>query len=398
MSEPTENNTSAQQVMEAVTELREEFKKSTVDFEKIDRIEKFLETQEAKNQELVVEKKKAEKSVEEIKERMDALEVELARAGKSGNEKNYKDTEEYKAMNAYCKLGERMESEQKQLLRTDSDTAGGFLTTTELDSEITKKITEISAIRSVARVRTLASKAMEVPVRDTIPTATYEGEAETSTDSVSSYSSETLNTFAQTFTSPVTMDMLMDAEFDMESEIMGDAGEAFAQGEGLNFVNGDGVKKPAGFVADSRVQAGARDGSGSSTFTADDVILLTGDLKVGYNPMYIFNRQTLAFIRTLKSTDGQFLWLPGLNGPVANTINGFPYLIAQDMPAIATDAFPIAFGDFQKGYTIVDRTGMSVVRDEFTEKRRRIIEFTISRWNYGQVTLPEAITLLKTVS
>ena len=388
----------ATDVMQAVTALREEFNKKSPDFDKIDKIELVLEAQETKNQERLTETKAAETKAEEMKERIDALELELARSGGTGDQKNYKESDEYKAMNDYCKVGERVANEQKQLLRTDSDTAGGFLTTIELDTEITKKITEISNIRSIARVRTISSKAMEVPVRGTLLVATYEGEAESNEDSVTTYSNETLNTFRQTVNIPITMDMLMDAEFDMESEIMGDAGEAFAQGEGLNFVVGDGVKKPAGFVSDTRVQAGARNGSGSSTFTADDVILLTGDLKVGYNPMYVFNRQTLAFIRTLKSTDGQFLWLPGLNGPVANTINGFPYLIAQDMPAIATDAFPIAFGDFQRGYTIVDRTGMSVVRDEFTQKKKAIVEFTINRWNYAQVTLPEAITLLKTIA
>ena len=83
-----------------------------------------------------------------------------------------------------------------------------------------------------------------------------------------------------------------------------------------------------------------------------------------------------------------------------NTINGFPYVLMQDMPGqvadvFVSDTFPVAFGDFLRGYTIVDRTGMNVVRDEFTMKRKAIIEFTLNRWNYGQVVLPEAITLLK---
>jgi len=269
------------------------------------------------------------------------------------------------------------------------------LTTTELDNEIVKKITEISAIRSVARVRTISSKAMEIPVRDRILQATYEGETESNEDDTSGYSNETLNTFRQSVNVPITIDMLQDGEFDMEAEIMGDAGEAFAQGEGLNFVLGNGVKKPHGFAADTRVTSAARDSETSSVLSADDVILLTGDLKTGYNPMYAFNRRTLAFLRTLKSTTGDFLWQPGMNGPVANTLNGFQYLVAEDMPDIADNAFPVAFADFRRGYTIVDRTGMSVVRDEVTRKKNAIVEFTINRWNYGQVTLPEAIKLLR---
>lgn len=386
----------AQEIMVAVTALREEFEKKTVDYEKIDKIEAFLDEQEKKNQALLVDKKQLELREVETKERIDLLEVELARSGGSADEKNYKDSKAYKALNNYCKLGMDIDSEQKALLRTDSDVSGGYLTTVELDTEITRKITEISNIRSVARVRSISSKAMEIPVRDTILSANYEGEGEINEDSVSTYSSETLNTFRQSINIPITMDMLQDAAFDMESEIMRDASEAFAKGEGHNFIVGDGVKKPSGFISDARIVAAARLSEINDAVTADDVILLTGDLKTGYyNTIYIFNRRTLAILRTLKNAVNGFLWQPGLNGPVANTLNGFDYLVAEDMPDIADGAFPIAFGDFQRGYTIVDRTGMSVIRDEYTQKKKAIIEFTINRWNYGQVTLPEAITLLQ---
>lgn len=385
----------AQAIMEAVTELRQEFEKKTIDHEKIDKIEVFLDEQEAKNQELLADKKSLEDKATELKERLDALEVEMTRSGGDSENKNYKDAEEYKALNNYCKNGLLIDEEHKALLRTDSDVAGGYLTSTEMDTEIIRKIVEISNIRSVVRVRTISKKSLEMPVRDTILVANYEGEAEENQDDVSGYSSETLTTFRQSVNVPVTIDMLQDAEFDMEAEIMRDATEAFAKGEGVNFVVGDGVKKPSGFVSDTRVSSAARESETTGAVTASDVILLTGDLKTGYMPIYVFNRRTLAVLRTLKDGVGGFLWQPGLNGPVSMTLNGFDYLVAEDMPDIANGAFPIAFGDFQRGYTIVDRTGMSVVRDEFTQKKKAIVEFTMNRWNYGQVTLPEAIKLLE---
>jgi len=385
-----------QDVMEAVTALRSEVESKSIDKDKVDKIEKFLDEQEEKNQTNLASIKSAGVREAELQERMDVLEIELARSGDKGGKKNYKESEEYKALNRLCKVGiDRMDSEEKALLRTDSDTSGGFLTTTEMDSEITRKITEISNIRSVARVRTIVSKALEMPIRDSLLVATYEGEAESNEDDATTYSSETLTTFRQTVNVPITIDMLQDAAFDMESEIMRDSGEAFSKGEGNNFVVGDGIKKPAGFIADPRVVANARVTEEDDTVTATDVILMTGDLKQGYRPIYLFNRTTLAFLRTLKADHNNFLWQPGLNGPVSLTLNGFDYLIAEDMPKIADGAFPIAFADLQSGYTIVDRTGMSVIRDEFTRKKQAIVEFTINRWNYGQVTLPEAIQLLK---
>lgn len=384
-------------VLLGVKELREEFDKKSPNFDKIEKIEKSLEKQEEHNQALLAETKAAEKREGEVKERMDALESELARSGGAGEGKNYRDSAEYKALETFVKEGGyALDQEQKAALRTDSDVQGGFLVATEMDNAITKKITEISAIRSIARVRTLGSKSLSVPVRDTIPTAAYEGEAEQGGEDTATYQNETLTAFRQTVTIPVTMDMLMDSAFNMEAEIMADGAESFAQGEGQGFVTGTGFKQPSGFTVDSRVVANARTSAASATIGFDDMMNLTGDLKTGYNPVYVFNRRTLAFLRTLKGGDGHPLWQPGMNGVVMNTINGFPYLIANDMADIASNSISVAFGDFARGYTIVDRTGMAVIRDELTQKKKAIVEFTLQRWNTGQVTLPEAIKLLKT--
>jgi HK97 family phage major capsid protein len=399
-----------QEINEAVGQLRTLVESKSADTSEtksqISKIEKFLDGQEVINQKSL-EKEKAQEAKElelkealesqgkDFKERIDMLEIELSRGG-SSNEKNYRDTEEYKALNFLCSKGDKLIAEEhKALLRTDSNTAGGFLVPTEMDSMITKKITEISDVRAIARVRTIASKSLEIPVRDTIPTSTYEGEAEAGGDSQSTYQNETVTPFRQTVTIPITQDMLQDAAFDMQAEIFTDSQESFAQGEGLNHVSGDGHKKPKGFTADTRVQTGARETAASGTLDADAVILLTGDLKTGYNPIYTLNRRTLATIRTLKGGDGHYLWQPGLNGVVASTINGFSYRLLNDMPDIAGGAYSIAFGDFLRGYTIVDRTGLAIVRDEVTQKKKAIIEFTLHRWNTGQVTLPEAIKLLK---
>ncbi|MBL4700590.1 MAG: phage major capsid protein [Phycisphaeraceae bacterium] len=394
---PESDTPTMNDVMEGLKQLRVEFDKKSPNSEKIEKIEKTLEKQEAKNQDHIKEQKSAEKREGEMKERMDVLETELARSGGQGEGKNYKDSDEYKALDVFVKKGlYHPETEQKAVLRTDSDVQGGFLVPTEMDNAITKKIIEVSAIRSIARVRTIGAKSLEVPVRNTIPVAEYEGEGEQGGDSTSTYENETLTAFRLTTTIAITMDMLMDSAFDMESEIMQDGADSFAQKEGNKFVVGTGHKQPSGFTVDSRVVANARISAASATIGFDDMMNLTGDLKTGYNPVYVFNRRTLAFLRTLKGGDGHPLWQPGMNGIVVNTINGFPYLIAEDMSDIASNSISVAFGDFARGYTIIDRTGMAVIRDELTQKKKSIVEFTLQRWNTGQVTLPEAIKLLKT--
>jgi len=389
-----EQNIELKDVHEALSTLRAEVEKGRPDQEIIVKCNALLDGYEAKNQEIVASIEAEKKAAEETAERVKALEAELARGSAAGTA-DYHESQEYKTLEKFLKSGDFESREEKALLRTDVDTAGGYLVTSEMDNMITKKITEISPVRTVARVRTVSRKTLEMVVRSGIPTAAYEGEAEQGGESASSYQAESLTAFRQTTTIPVTLDQLMDSSFDMEAEIMSDAMEAFAQGEGNKFILGTGVKQPEGIVANTTLQAAARTSSTSGVIDAEDFILLTGDLKVGYDPSYMLNRRTLANLRTKKSTTGSFLWQPGLNGPTAATINGYRYVLAEDMPDIAANAYSVAFGDFRRGYTIIDRTGISVIRDEVTRKKEAIVEFTINRWNYGQVTLAEAIKLLK---
>jgi HK97 family phage major capsid protein len=391
-----------QEVMESVTALRAELKSLSPDLDKVNLIEKSIESFEENSQKIIAAQKESDQKAIEMEEKasgmeelIKTLEIEVARNGTS-SEKNFRDTPEYKSLYQFVMTGDFKDSEQKSMLRTDSDIAGGFLVPVEMDNQITKEIVDISDIRSIARVRTIGAKTLEIPVRSSIPVATYEGETDAGDDSTSKYANESLTAFRQTHTVPITMDMLMDSAFNMDSEIMSDSAEAFAKGEGTGFVNGSGHKQPSGFLQDSRVTG--LTSSTSGTIDADDIILLSGEIKSGYSGTYVFNRRTLAFLRTLKATDGNFLWQPGLNGVVANTINGSPYIVADDMPDIASNSKSVAFGDFLRGYTIVDRTGISVVRDEFTAKRKAIVEFTINRWNTGQVTLAEAIKTLTTAA
>lgn len=388
--------TTIEKVMEAVTELRSEVEKKSPDPEKIEKLNKRIDGWEEFQQKYLRDLKNSEKIEKDLKERIDGLEVNLALSAKKINPNHYKEMPEYKALETFIKQGkDGLEQEQKAVLRTDVDTAGGFLIQRELDARITKKIVEISNVRGSARVRTIGVKTLEIAVRNGIPTSTFEGEAESGDDSQSDYTNEGITAFRQTFTTGITVDSLMNSGFDMESELMTDAGEAFAEGEGMNFVNGDGFKKPKGFIVDTRVTDNARTTEQAGQISFNDTMLLTGDLKTGYNPEYFFNRRTLAQLRIIKGGDGHPVWQPGMNGVVANTINGFNYVILNDMPDIASNAIPIAFADLNKGYLIIDRTGMVIIRDELNLKRQAIVEFTFRRWLTGQVVLPEAIKVLK---
>lgn len=401
-----------EQVGNAVDELRKAVEAKSVDHAKLEKIDAVLDDYEAKNQKLVLAQKQLEnhektiaefktqleeKGVEsgKIREQVDALEMALAKSLSGSNPDSYHDSKEFKSFNAYIVEGEKnMNVELKAELRTDSATEGGVLVIPEMENNILKMITEIDPIRSIARVTPISAKSLIIPVEKTIPVAQYEGEAETSQESVGSYGSETLTAFRLTHTVPITRDMLMDAAFNMEAEIMNSSARAFAYGEGFGFVLGTGFKQPTGFLNDSRISSVGGVSGSSGVLSADDPIVLQGQLKQGYSGTFVLNRRTLADLRRKKSTDGVYLWQPGLNGPAMATLSGDPYVLANSMPDIAASAKVLAYGDFGIGYRIVDRTATEVIRDDYTRKKEAIVEYTIHRWNTGKVVLPEAIKVL----
>lgn len=395
----------------AVHELRRAVETKTLDEDKFKKLNVVLDSYEEKNQALVTATKQLEnhektiadfktqleeKGVEagKIREQVDALEMALAKSITANSPNSYRDSQEFKSFKSFVVEGEKnMSLELKAELRTDGATEGGVLVIPEMEGNILKAITEIDPIRSIARVRPISTKSLIVPIEKTIPVAQYEGEAEMGTESVGSYGSETLTAFRLTHTVPITRDMLMDAAFNMEAEIMDASARAFAYGEGYGFVLGTGFKQPTGFLNDSRI-TGLTGTGGSGAISADDPIRLQGELKQGYNGTFVMNRRTLANLRTKKSTDGVYLWQPGLNGPAMATLSGDPYVLANSMPDIAGSAKVLAYGDFGIGYLIVDRTATEVIRDDYTRKKEAIVEYTIHRWNTGKVVLPEAIKVL----
>lgn len=403
MADPT-----LQEVHSALSELRTSFdaidSKNEKNFSeldaltkgKVDKINEFLDLQEVKNQDLVKQQAIDVKANEELNERFDALEKSVAHSS-TVDKKDYKETEEYKALAFYFKHGDtKLTAEHKALLRTDIDSQGGYRTTEELDTMIIKKITEISPIRAVSRVRTVSAKEFRMVTRDSILQATFEGETGTSEEDTSTYGSIIMNTYRQTVTVPLTIDQSMNDAFNIEADIFADANESFAQGEGQEFILGVNPTGPKGIIVNASI--GGLDSGTTGKVDADDYILIQGELKVGYNPMYAFNRRTLADLRTKQSTSGGYLFLPGLNGPAANTVAGAPYILAEDMPDIAAGNKAVLYGDFMRGYTIIDRTGLSSIRDDFTRKKDAIIEYTIHRWLNGAVTLPEAFKIITVAS
>jgi HK97 family phage major capsid protein len=204
-----------------------------------------------------------------------------------------------------------------------------------------------------------------------------------------------------------TQTLLDDAIVDIDRWIADEVESAFAEQEGAAFVAGDGVNKPKGFLASVTVDNAAWEwgklgfvatgqaGGFPAASPTDKLIDLIYALRAGYrqNAVFVMNRKTQGAIRKFKDADGNYLWQPPAGAGQAATLMSFPVVEAEDMPDIAANSLSIAFGDFKRGYLVVDRAGVRVLRDPYSAKPY-VLFYTTKRVG-GGVQDYDAIKLLK---
>ena len=205
-----------------------------------------------------------------------------------------------------------------------------------------------------------------------------------------------------------TQTLLDDAVVDIEQWIAEEVDVVFAEQEGAAFINGNGVAKPTGLLAYPKstlaawgwgktayLPTGVAGGFAASN-PSDILVDLVYALRSGYrqNARFLMNRKTQALIRKFKSTSGEYLWAPPATPDGKAMLLNFPLVESEDMPDIAADAFPIAFGNFKRAYLIVDRRGIRVLRDPYSAKPY-VLFYTTKRVGGGLQDF-DALRLLKT--
>ena len=310
---------------------------------------------------------------------------------------------EYKeAFSAYVKRGE------EKALQIGVPSDGGFVVPAEVETEITRLMTHISPIRAIAGVRQVSGAVYKRPITVTGPQTGWVGETASRPTTNSQTLAELSYPTTELYAMPAaTTAFLDDAAVDVGQWIADEVNAAFAAQETTAFVNGDGVNKPSGFLSGTKVAeaswswgglgylATGASGALPASHASDILIDLVYALKAGYrqNANWVMNRKTQGALRKLKDVDGNYLWQPAANAEGRASFMGFPLVEAEDMPNIAANSFSIAFGDFKRGYLIVDRQGVSVLRDPFSSKPY-VLFYTTKRVGGGIADF-DAIKLLK---
>jgi HK97 family phage major capsid protein len=357
--------------------------------EKLKNIEADLDRFEDINQKLTL----AQEQTKSMEEKLSGMETMLKRPEAGLDTKS--DDMEMKLFDKWMRHGEKgMDVEEVKALTVSDDSQAGFLAPPEYVNELIKTITEISPMRQIARVRSTTQKSVQMPSR----TATFSAQwvAETGTRSeTTGYTTqlEEIPTHEHYALVDISSAMLEDSVFNLESEMNGEFATQFAKNEGTAFVSGSAVGRPEGVTTNSSI--GTTNSGSGTALTGDGLIGLVHDIKTDYgrNGTFIFNRSTLADIRKLKDSAGQYIFQAGmmLTAGVPNTILGYPYVEMPDMPDVAASAKPVAFGDFSRGYMIVDRVALSILRDPFTQATSGNVRYVARARVGGQVILAEAL-------
>lgn len=300
--------------------------------------------------------------------------------------KHTRATREHKAaLLEYMRTGnaagyERLERKD---LSVGTDPSGGHMVTPETDMMIERKQSEVSPIREIATVRSISTSAFRKPWNRGGASSGWVGETasrtKTNTPQLDMLEFPVMELYAMP---AATQSLLDDAAVDMEDWLSDEVSIEFAEQEGAAFVVGDGMAQPRGFTAYATVananwadgkigfiKSGNANGFASAN-PADALIDLVYAPKQAYRQSgrFVMNRATVAEVRKIKDGEGNYLWQPGLANGQPQSLLGYPITEAEDMPDIAASKFPIAFGDFRRGYLIVDRIGVRVLRDPYTSK------------------------------
>jgi HK97 family phage major capsid protein len=314
------------------------------------------------------------------------------------------------AFEAYIRAGESagLRALETKAMSVGTPGDGGYLVPAELEQEIGRRLAALSPIRSIATVREISGNTYKKPFMTTGPATGWVAETASRTQTNTPSIAELSFPAAEIYAMPAaTAALFEDAAVDIDAWIASEVEQVFAVQEGTAFVNGDGSNKPKGFLQYTKVAEGSwswgnigyidtgEDGGFPEDGAADPLIDLVYALKAGYrqNACFVMNRKTQSAVRKLKDVDGNYLWQPPAQVGGRAGLLTFPVVEAEDMPNIASGSFSIAFGDFARGYLIVDRQGVRVLRDPYSAKPY-VLFYTTKRVG-GGVQDFDAIKLLR---
>lgn len=304
----------------------------------------------------------------------------------------------------------QMEAVAQKSIHGNDRLRGGALVPPSLDAMIDSTLRNLSPVRQIANIVQVGSANYRKLITRTGIASGWVSEIEARPETATPDFIEIAPPMGELYANPAASQaMLEDALFDIENWLANEIAVEFARAEGQAFVTGNGTNRPKGFLTGStsaqddnsrgfgtlqHIATGAA-GNFAASNPQEKLVDLVHALKPGYRKgaVWLMSTNTLARIRKMRTSDGDFLWRKGLEAGQPELLLGYPVIEAPDMPEIAADSLSVAFGNFQMGYVIAERRETRVLRDPYSNKP--FVHFYATRRVGGAVVNSEAIKLLK---
>lgn len=374
----------------------------------------------------IIKAKADGKAVGELQEKLDRINADMAeqrrafadlekKAGRPnlGGNGDLPDEQKAhkKAFGEYIRKGRDsgLSELQQKAMNTGSDPEGGYLVLPEMDAAIDRIAPTISSMFRLANVITIGTAQHKKLVKTSGLSMRRVADGATGGETASpQYAEIKIDVHSAEVEPWVYNETLEDAFINLEADLADEAAIGFAEGAGVEFISGNGVGKARGIAGYTNVAnsshswgsvgyiASGASGAFAASAPGDKIIDLQHSLKAQYRPGAVFltNDTTLGVMRQMKDGSGSYyLWQPDPLGAFGGRFLGHQVEVDDNMAAIAAGSISLAFGNFKRGYTIVNRAGTTLIRDNITAKGTT--KFNFRRRFGGGITNFEAIKLMK---
>lgn len=398
---------------------------------KLGRINDEINRKEAARDQIVAEMQTRMKAIEsrnqddpkvsaEFERRLGQFNRELRSNSHAGGRTSLVDVsaDEFRAYDAafgsFIRKGvQRLTPDEARAMSVGSDPDGGYTVTPDMSGRIVQRIFELSPIRQFAFVETIGTDSLEGENETDDASGGWVSEQGTRSDS----SNPTIGKYRipvhEMYSQPKSSQKLLeDSNRDVPGWLQKRTSNKFARIEASAFTVGDGVGKPRGFASYAtnttgdtsrawgvfeHVASGTSGTLGTDPNGVQKLLALIHKLNPEYIPgaRWFMNRNTLATVRGLTdaSSAGKFVFVPSFTAGIPDTLMGYPVTPVVDMVDLAANSLSIAFGDMNAAYTIVDRAGMTLLIDPYTDKPN--VRFYMRRRVGGDVVNFDALKFIK---
>lgn len=285
----------------------------------------------------------------------------------------------------------RGQQEAYPTARDMADSTGSYPAPDKFIDSYTTALEKENLFRRIATVVKTTSTEGKIQAVTSTGTAAWVGENIAIPESADTVTQFALESYKLASLTRLKQSFVSDNKFDLENYLKNEFARRFGREEENAFINGDGMDAPTGILHPTEGAEVGVTAAGNDAITYDEVIKLYFSLDMHYrkNAVWVINDETALYLRTLKDTNGNYLW-----NHADNTILGKPVFYSPYMPDIESGEKAIAFGDFSY-FWVIERQPLTVkvLNEKYILEGQ--IGFAAFERLDAKLIIPESIKLLQ---